>query len=147
MTALVALGAVTTSGCYSVRPIVTPPAPETRVVLRLNDAGRAAYGDRIGPSIVDVEGIVTAASDTAIDLQILGTRDIAGRWSGWGREPFHFNRTNVVDLRERSFSRTRTVALSVALVASVITAALTANLIGGGSPHPDDPRPVPPVDQ
>jgi len=145
--ALVTLGAMATNGCYRVRRVDTAPAPGTRVVLRLNDAGRVAYGDRIGPSIVDVEGTVAAVSDTGVALHILGTRDLSGRRSAWAGEPFQFSRTNYVDLRERSFSRSRTAALSVAIVASVITAALAVKLIGGGSPSPGDGRPPPPSDQ
>lgn len=133
LTALLMLGVLPLNACYSTRPVAGLPAAETRVVLDLNDRGRLAYGDRIGSSVRQVEGIVEAGTDSAIVLRISTVRYLDGRQDTWSGERFAITPEHVSSVRQREFSRGRTTVLGAAIGAALTAAILAVNLIGGSS--------------
>jgi hypothetical protein len=108
-----------------------------RVALDLNDRGRVALSDSIGPSADRIEGEVQAAEDSAVVLRVTSVRYTNGQRHRWTNEPLTVRADLVRDLRARHLSRART-----ALVAGVSTAAFVAfvisrDLLGFGSPGED----------
>lgn len=135
------------NACYTTRPAAGPPAPGSRVVIELNDQGRAAYGERIGPSAREVEGVVQSAGDSAVVLRIASIRRLSGQNEGWVGEQFTFAPANISSVRTRELSRQRTALVTVAAVAAVAVLFLTAKLVGNafgsggndpGGGNPDD---------
>lgn len=132
-TALLLIGVLSLNACYSTRPVAGPPAPETRLVVDLNDRGRVAYGERIGSSVREVEGIVESASDSAYVLRISTVRYLNGRTDKWAGERFSFAPANLANVRQREFSRSRTTVLGAVLAAALTAAILAVSLVGSST--------------
>lgn len=129
-TALLLIAVLSLNACYATRPVAGAPAPETRVVLELNDRGRLEYGDRIGPSVREVEGVVQSASDSSYVVRIASVRYLNGRMDRWSGEPFAFSTTNLGRVQERELSRSRTALVAAAVTAGVAVLIGTINLLG-----------------
>jgi hypothetical protein len=85
-------------GCYTRQPLSTlPPPPNTRIVATLTDQGTLAMGNNLGPGAMEVEGVVSAATDTAWTLQMLRVEHRDGRTVPWSRELVSFPRAAVTN--------------------------------------------------
>lgn len=131
-------------GCYSYTPLASAPEPGTRVSLELNDRGRAALEQRVGPETRAVEGIVREATDSAYVLNVVEVRDLSGGQSRWGGESVAISPDHVRTVRERRYSRSRTVTLGVVLASAAVVFLSSRNLLGGGSGGDDGNNPPPP---
>ena len=141
-TACLLLAVFVLNGCYSTTLLTGAPAPESEVVLNLTDMGRVAYGEQIGRGVDEVEGRVESASDSALVLRVTAVRNASGRLETWNGERFVFSRSNITNVRARTFSRSRSVLAGVAVAAGVTALFLGAKLIGGGFDSPrEEPRP------
>jgi hypothetical protein len=142
-TAVLLLGVLSlNTACYSRSPITGTPQADTRIVLHLNDRGRLAYSERIGPSVREVEGLVESATDTSYTIRIAGIRYLDNRRDTWAGERFTFATENISRVRQHEFSRSRTTLLAVGIAAALTAAIVTASLIGtsrGGPPGEPDP--------
>lgn len=140
-----AVGVILLCSCYVYRPVNGSPPTGMRVALDLNDRGRVALSDSIGPSADRIEGEVQSAGDSVYVLRVTSVRYTNGQTHRWTNEPLTVRGDLVRDLRERQLSRART-----AFVAGVSTVALVAFMIsrdllgfgsgegsGGGGPGPD----------
>lgn len=143
--AVLGLTAFALGGCYVYAPIAQAPAPGMRVVLDLNDRGRVALSDSIGPSADRIEGEVASTADSTYVLRVTSIRYTNGRASKWTNEPLSIRTDLVRHLREKRFSRRRTVFVAASSVAALLAFALTTDLIGfgglggdgGGGPGPE----------
>jgi hypothetical protein len=140
-TAMLLAGASPVAGCYTTRPVLTAPAPGTTVMLDLNDRARVQLGDRIGPSAARIEGIVQAQNDTAYMLRISSVQYLNGQSNKWSGEPFTVPASLVSSARIREFSRSRTTAIGVGIVAALVTLFAKTNFFGLGGTNQE---PVPP---
>ena len=129
-TALLLLGVLALNACYATGPVVGAPARGMRIVADLNDQGRVAYGDRIGPSVREIEGTVESASDSAFVVRIQSVRHLDGRADKWSGERFALAPEYLSRVRQRELSRSRTTILGVVIGAAVVAAALAVNLLG-----------------
>ncbi len=119
--------------CYVYAPLYTAPAPGTRVSFELNDRGRAALEQTVGPEVATVEGILTTAEDSQLILSVLAVQGIRGGSSRWAGESVVFRPDYVRSMRERRISGGRTLALAAVLASSSLAFVATRTLLGGGN--------------
>lgn len=120
-------------GCYASVPVRGTPSPGSTVVLDLNDRGRVALGDQIGPSAATVQGEVASASDSSYELRVRSVTYLNGQSNRWSGEPLTIPASLVSQSTQRSFSRTRTAILGAAAVAALAVLLRSTNLIGSAS--------------
>lgn len=143
--AVLALGL---AGCYAHVPLYTAPDPGTRVLLELNDRGRVALEQNVGPEVASVEGVVTAVVDSQLVVSVTKTRGLYGPEVRWAGESVVFRQEYLRAMGERRYSRARTFALASALASGTLAFMATRSLLGGGREDGSTPPPiVPPVEQ
>jgi hypothetical protein len=135
-TALALAGLTPAAGCYASVPIRTAPPGGSTVMLDLNDRGRVALGDQLGPSAARVEGVIQAQSDTMYVLRISSVQYLNGQSNRWSGEPFSIPSTLVASAKQREFSRARTVSLGLGLVGALIAVVLSTNFLTHGTAGP-----------
>ena len=128
-------------------PVSSTPATGTTLVLDLNDRGRVALGDQIGPSATRVEGQVASASDSMYSLRVSSVSYLNGQSNRWSGEPLAVPANLVSQVKQRTFSRSRTVSLAVAAAATLAVLLKSTNLIGSASGGGEVGRPPPPPSQ
>jgi hypothetical protein len=121
------------SGCYVYPPVVTTPSPGVELRLDLNDRGRAALGTLIGPSAVNVEGVLQSPPDTAYVLGVTYVTYLRGQTNKWSGEPVTVSKDFVANTTERTLSKSRTWLTAAAMVAGVAALIASRALTGGGS--------------
>jgi hypothetical protein len=137
-----ALLAGATTGCFTYAPLTTTPAAGMRLSLDINDRGRVALGDSVGPSVDLIEGAVRAPSDSVYLLNVESVQYLNGRHVRWSGEPLAVRVDLVQQARERRLSRGRTTLAILTSVGAFAALVLTRDLIGGGrAREPGDPGP------
>ena len=111
------------AGCYVYRPMTSaaPPAGE-RVRLTLTDAGTADLAAQLGPSTVELSGLLVQDSADVYLVSVLGTRARSGIEAGWRGEQVTVPRSLVAQAEQRHFSRTRTALASAGAIVAVLFA-------------------------
>lgn len=132
------------AGCYTFTPVAVTPVPGQRLVLDLNDHGRADLRGLIGPEVVRLEGTLAQQSDTSYVVSVWETRGIFGAPHRWSGETVSVRREYINVLAERRFSRPRTGVAVLAGAAGVLAFILTRNLLGFGGGDIDNVPPPPP---
>jgi hypothetical protein len=123
-----------TTGCYRYAP-VSPgaTAPGMQLALDLNDDGRVALRDSIGPSATRVDGEVRARTDSGYVLSVAGVHYMSGARNRWSGEPLTVRANFVQRATERRFSRTRTLLVAGGAVALLVAFGISQDLLGGGN--------------
>lgn len=121
------------SGCYTYGPAAMSPDPGTRLVLQLNDQGRVALVDSIGPTGREVEGTVVTKSDSAFLLQVARVGYLNGQSNTWNGERLTVRRSLVDRVTERRFSSSRTLLAAGIATGGVLAFILTRGLFGFGN--------------
>ena len=130
------------SACYSAVPVETVTAPGSTLLLDLNDRGRVALGDSIGPSAARVEGVLATRDDSSYVLRVSSVQYLNGQSNRWSGEPLTIPADLVGRARERRFSRARTYGLAAGIVATIVAVAASTDLFGtGGIGRNPDPPP------
>ena len=138
----VLLLAGTTAGCYMQRPLATPiPAPSTRIVAQLTDSGAVAVGSRLGPGAVEVEGVVSNASESTWDLNLLRVSYRGGTSNTWNRELVSFPRFALSNATERRVNKTRSWLVAGLIGVGAILASQMFSEFGSGEPDDGEPNP------
>ena len=147
--AAMAAAVLAAGGCYSYVPLYTAPEPGTRVALDLNDRGRLALEQNIGPDVAVVEGLLQQKSDSELVVAISEVRTLYGDRSKWAGETVMFRHDYVRNMREKRYSRGRTYVLAGAVATGTVMFMVTRSLIGtgGGDSGGGPPGPVPPASQ
>ena len=125
------------SGCYAYPPVVTTPSPGVELRLDLNDRGRTALGEMIGPSAVNVEGVLKSPPDTAYVLGVTSVTYVRGYANKWNGEPLTVSKDFVANTTQRTLSQSRTWLMVGVAAAAVAAVVLSISLSGGGSPPSD----------
>ena len=121
------------SGCYVYTPAPVPPPQGSQVVLELNDRGRVALGDSIGPTGKEVEGTVVGSPDSSLLLSVARVGYLNGQSNKWNGERLSVARNLVDRATERRFSPARTWITVAAATAVTIAFIASRNLLGLGS--------------
>lgn len=133
------------TACYQYVPVQTAPAVGSHVGLDINDDGRVALRDQLGPSIVRLEGRVSAVETGAVIVRASSVTQISGRPVPVDDISVRVSQGHIERMDERRLSRTRTWVVIGGIV-TVAAAFLLSGGIGGRSPTPDPPD-GPPVNQ
>jgi hypothetical protein len=129
------LAAVTPlAGCYTTRTVTSAPAPGATVVLDLTDRARVDLGDRIGPSASSIQGVVQERNDSAYVLRVSSVAYLNGQSNKWSGEPLTVPWSAVARARIREFSRSRTTAIGVGIVAALAAVFISTDFFGLGGP-------------
>jgi hypothetical protein len=131
------------SGCYTYTPMPAAPPPGTVLVLGLNDQGRVGLGPSVGPSAQLIEGTLQSRTDSAYVVSVNSVSYFNGGSNKWSGESLTIGRTFVQDVRERQFSRGRTLLVVAAGAAAFLTFALTRSLFSSSSPDKTGTPPPP----
>ena len=117
--ALAVLAAGVLAGCYTYVPLESSMPAGTVVSLTLNDRGRAAMGDSLGPSVRTVEGGLHLETDSTYELRVTRVDHLNGLVNIWTGEAFTIPKQFATAARERRLSRTRSLAVGIAGAAGV----------------------------
>lgn len=144
--ALLALCGLGLQGCYESLPLQQGPAPTgVRVELVLNDQGRAALSDRLGPAVDQVEGDMVAQDGSSYTMAVFHVRQLNGNSSTWTGEHVTVSKSDVVGYQVRRLDAKRTALLAGGLTVAVAAALFGHSLFGrattpadqgGGEPAP-----------
>jgi trimethylamine:corrinoid methyltransferase-like protein len=88
----------------------------------------------IGPSAVNVEGVLKSPPDTAYVLGVTSVTYVRGYANKWNGEPLTVSKEFVANTTQRTFSKSRTWLTVAAAAAGVAVVVLGFGLSGGGSP-------------
>ncbi len=119
------------AGCYTHTPLYTTPAPGTRVRLELNERGRTALEQNIGPDAAAVEGVVSEVVDSQLVVavhKVFGMHGSSVRWAG---ESVVFRQDYLRAVGERRYSIGRSFALAGVVASGALAFAVTRSLLGG----------------
>ena len=112
------------TGCYTYKRAAATSLPQgTEVSLTINDQGRVGLGDRLGASVLRVNGRVVDVPDSTWIVRVSSVDMIAGGTSHWSGEEVRLPRSYVGDVSTREFSRARTwlvVGITIGAVAAVV---------------------------
>jgi hypothetical protein len=136
-----------TQGCYTYTPIMGRADPGATLVLSLNDRGRSEMGEALGSSVAEVEGVLGSENDSVYVLNVSSVKYLNGQSNTWSGESLTVAKTYVSSLREREFSRGRTVVVAGGGVGAVLLFALSRSLLGSPPNVFEGPPPPPPDDQ
>jgi hypothetical protein len=122
------------------------PAPGSEVSLGLNDQGRIALQQSVGPAARTIEGRLSSRTDSLFVVNVNSVSYFNGLSNKWSGEPVNVGASFVQEARLRQFSRGRT-ALAVAIAsAAVLGFAMSRGLFKSPAPDPG-PNPPPPEPQ
>jgi hypothetical protein len=139
------LGALTVvTGCYSYVPLFNAPATGNDVAVALTDKGRAALGDRVGPEMDELRGVLIAASDSSVSLTMRESVSLRGVSAKWSDEPVSLRREHIATMRLRSFSRGKSAIVAGGIGAAAAIFVISGGFSGGDSKIETDPT-KPPV--
>lgn len=130
------------TGCYTLRPVGATPREGTRVALDLNDAGRVAMAERIGPEILQLEGRLLSVENGDYTMAVKAVRYVRGGEQIWAGERVRIQASHVSTTWERRFSPGRTALLAAGTVGAVAAVFIGRELATRGS-EPPGPRPDP----
>jgi hypothetical protein len=132
------------TACYQYVPVQTAPVG-SQVGLEINDDGRVALRDQLGPGVVRLNGLVSAVESNALVMNTATVTQIDGRPIPMGDVSVRINQGHIQRIVERRLSRSRT-SLFVGGAVAIAAAFLLSGGIGGRGPSPDPPG-EPPVNQ
>jgi hypothetical protein len=121
------------SGCYVYSPAPASPGNGVQLVLRLNDRGRVALGDSIGPTGQEVEGKVVGTSDSAVSLSVARVGYLNGQSNRWNGEHLTVSRSLFDRATERRFSPGRTWLTVAAAAGAMVAFIASRSLLGFGN--------------
>jgi len=136
---MLAGAALAVGACYSYVPLYSAPDPGTKVALQLNDRGRLALEQNIGPDVAVVEGVLQQRSDSELVVAISEVRTLYVDRSKWAGETVMFRQDQVRSMSEKRYSRGRTFVLAGAVATSTVFFMVTRSLVGGGGGGSEGP--------
>jgi hypothetical protein len=101
------------AGCYTLRPVDSVvPDGGVQVAFDINDAGRNALGPIMGPGIEQIEGRVVRKDTDEYVVAVTSVALFRGGKQTWKGEEIRLKPEHISRTYERTFSRTRTFALT-----------------------------------
>src|SRR5579862_2117996 len=141
--ALLAAWSLVLQACYESTPLQqgTPPATQ-RVELVLNDKGRAAVQEKLGPAVDKVEGLVVSEDDASYTMSVFHVSQLTGPGSTFSGQQVVIGKDGTTGFQLRRLNKTRTVLLAGGVVAGVVVIfGKSLNIGGGGQDNPSTEPP------
>ncbi len=132
------------TACYQYVPVQSAPTVGAHVGLEINDDGRVALREQLGPGVVRLEGRLSAVEGDAMIVRASNVTQIRGRPTPVDSVRVRVSRGHVDRMDERRLSRSRTWMVLGGAVA-VVAAFLLSGGFGGGSAS--EPPGGPPIDE
>lgn len=134
-------GSLLLAGCYSMVPVAgNAPPLGARVGLQVNDAGRVALGEAVGPEVEALEGRLVDRDSARLVLSVSMVRLLRGGVQVWSGERLTVRREHVSSVQERHFSKSKSAILAGAATAA-LAAIIRQGILGGGTIDPAVARP------
>jgi hypothetical protein len=144
--AIIGALALVVSGCYTYRPITTPPRVSERVRLSLTRQGTEELARFLGPRVVMAEGaLASMRNDGALVVAVdfVQTADgIKQPWSGEGVVAFPTG--YIEEMKGRTFLRRQTYVAGTAFTTGLVALAIVALKNGGAGGNGGGGGPPPP---
>ena len=132
------------TACYQYVPVRSAPTVGAHVGLDINDDGRVALRDQLGPGVVRLEGTLRAVEGDAMIVQASNVTQIRGQPVPVDSLQVRISRGHIDHIDERRLSRTRTWMI-VGAAATIVATFLLSGVIS--NPPAQEPPGGPPVDQ
>jgi len=117
---------------YAPRPSAQLAAGR-RYAFDITDRGRVSLGPRLGPEVSTIEGRLLAMTDEEYVLSISQISTFTTGASHWSGEQLALSRDYIGNVRERVFSRSRTVTVAGVAAGALVAFIVTRSLLGSGS--------------
>jgi hypothetical protein len=125
------------ASCHRYEPVTAATvARGSSVAVSLTDFGTANLGRLLGVGVGTVEGSLVSASDSVYTLAVRVVRQRNGIETFWRGEQVAIPRTDVAEIRQRRFSRSKSALATVAVLAAAFGAVEAFIGTGSGSPSP-----------
>lgn len=130
------LAGIVLQGCYTYIPFSgVTVTPGMHVSLELNDRGRVAVGERLGPELQRIDGALQDVSDSSLVLRVAQVRDISGSVTKWSNEQIRVKEEYTKQIFERRLDKPKTGMFVAGVVALLGAFVLTRNLHGSADPE------------
>jgi len=139
--------ALSLSGCYSlVAKTPSQVMPGGVVVAEISDVGRVALVPQIGSEVAGIQGQVFNKSDSTVELKVSQVRFLSGVSSPWQGQQATLRTQDIKSLKERTFSRRRSMIAAAAMAGMALIAITAAGFAGvfNGDGGPDKGTEPPP---
>lgn len=117
---------------YAPRPSAQLSAGR-RYAFDITDRGRADLGPRLGPEVATIEGRLMAMTGEEYVLSISQISTFTTGSSHWSGERLALPRDYIGNVRERVFSRSRTITVASVAAGALVAFIVTRSLLGSGS--------------
>ncbi len=134
------------TACYQYVPVQSALAIGSQVALEINDDGRVALREQLGPGIVRLEGRLSAVDSDGMLVETSSVTQIRGRAMPVDSVRVRVSQGHVERMNERRLSRSRTFMVIGGAVA-IVAAFFVGNGVFGRTTPPDDPPGGPPINQ
>jgi hypothetical protein len=125
------------TSCHRYEPVTAATvARGSSVAVSLTDYGTANLGRLLGLGVGTVEGNLMSVSDSAYTLSVQVVRQRNGIETFWRGEQVAIPRTDVAEIRQRRFSRSKSALATVAVLAAALGAVEAFIGTGSGSGPP-----------
>jgi hypothetical protein len=144
--ALLVVSSVST-GCYSYVPIsMANVAPQEDVRLRVTEDAAARLAKDVGVFSTEIDGQFARESADSVSVGVSVDRAYRGTTIGTTTQVLFLGRSEVLEVRKREFSRSRTVlvAAGTAVGFGLLAVGIT-QLVDPNGPSQDQPPPPPPA--
>lgn len=120
------------TACYRYAPIqgVATDAGQS-VRVHLTDKGSVDLAPLIGPTILTLDGALSAAADTSISLSVTTAIARNGVETSWRGERVDIPRSAIASVQLRSLDKRRSWIVAAGSVGATIALGVTWNLLGG----------------
>jgi hypothetical protein len=133
------------SGCYRYVPIDPAAAgAQEEVQVRLTDAAAVRLARELGTYTSRLEGQVGRGAGDSVSVALTIGREYRGVSLESTRQVLFLGRSEVVDVRRRELSRTRTALAGVGALAALAAAAGAVSQLSDPNPGTEEPPPPPP---
>jgi len=120
-------------GCYSSLPLQEGPAPTAqRVVLSLNDQGRAALSQQLGTAVDRIEGEILSENEGGYAVSVFHVSQLNGNSATWNGEHVTVAKSQISGFQLRRLNRTRTALLAAGVTVGVVALFFGRSLLGFG---------------
>lgn len=122
---------VSVSGCYTYAARSTSDIkPNLYISAEINDAGRVALGQRVGPEVMRMDGQVVEQTDSSVQLMVSKVTYLNGFSDTWQGQSVSLRTQDIKSVTQRTYSKSRTALLIGAMAAGLILTVLTLSFVG-----------------